>query len=133
MPKRETVVIATFFVVACITVVTLFYLANYVWPSWASVPPSMQGSISFDNATVNSATQITAYMRNSGTKIESFGTVYVDNVLITNVSFTPATIAPNEISIVIINGIGTTWNDGSVHAVTITANDGSPCTINAQS
>jgi hypothetical protein len=131
--KRSYLLLATLVTIVIVGTIVFgaYYLDSGYWSG--PVPPNIVGSISFDNATVNSATQITAYLRNSGTKTESFGTVYVDDVLITNVSFTPATIAPNEISIVVIMGVGTIWNNGSVHAVTIMANDGSPCTINVQS
>lgn len=87
--------------------------------------PQPQGSLSVDSGGIT-ASGITIYVRNTGTKTEVLTSAYVDNVLIASgsVAFTPsAIIAPNQVCTVVISG---SWADGASHIVRIVASDGTP-------
>jgi hypothetical protein len=90
-----------------------------------------QGSMSVDTASVNSI-GILLFLRNTGTKTEVLGTVYVDNILISNgITFNgsaaPQALDPNAVIPVWIPGTG--WADGTLHTIKIIANDGTPVSV----
>jgi flagellin-like protein len=114
-------------------VVTYAFVSGFI--GTATAQSNQQGTMAIDTAAINSNTSITAYLRNTGTKTEVLGTVYVDNQLQTATFNGTSTysLAPGTVVTVAITGTGTTWQNGVQHVVNIVANDGTPASFNVHS
>jgi uncharacterized protein (DUF58 family) len=113
------VIIATFGSIFCIMAIGA-NVSTGVYP---------YSAMSIDSCIINSNTQITVILRNSGSSNLTVDTAYVDGVL-QNMSPASVALSPMQTQEIIITGTNTTWKDGSLHAVKIVASDGTPLYYN---
>lgn len=108
-----------------VIILVAYVVFSLLFIGWTTVPqPSY---FAMDNATVDSATQITIYLRAANvdnTRSFNITTVYVDGF--GNVTLSPpfGIISKSIVQKFIIIGTGVNWTDGNIHAVRFVSTDG---------
>jgi flagellin-like protein len=113
-------------------VVTYAFVTGFI--GTATSQPNQLETMTIDYGSITSATNIIAYVRNTGTKPEILGVAYVDNGLIpaATVLFdtpgapAPYTLNPGTVVLVNITSASAAWDNNALHLVRIVASDGTP-------
>lgn len=124
------------FVVAIIAIATtgaLFYLSGGFSSSPLSSAGPRPSSIIFVNATIDNATQITAYVTIRPELPPGINNLTVESVMVDNIpqNLTPAlyVLYPNQVQKFVITGTDTNWTDGADHFVYLFVSWGFPAGI----